>query len=214
VAVWLDALVVGDEPAAWASAGFAVQADEVAIGAVRVVCSGDGAGADRWRLRADDDVDRTVDGIETTTTDREPPVPSAHPNGVVGIDHVVLRSPDLDRTTEAFARLGLDLRRVRDVGSSEQAIQQRFFRMGEVILELVGPPSPAGDGPCRIWGLALVTDDIDASAAHLGAACSAPKPAVQPGRRIATVRTRDLGIGPTIALMTPHVRPGADRSSG
>jgi hypothetical protein len=209
VAVWLDALVVGDEPASWASAGFALDGDEVAIGTVRVVCADDGAGADRWRLRADDedDVPRSVDGIGTTTTGREPPAPVEHPNGVVRLDHIVLRSPDLDRTTDALGALGLDLRRTRDVGTGERAIQQRFFRMGEVILELVGPPSPSGDEPCSIWGLALVTEDIDASAAQLGAACSAPKPAVQPGRRIATVRTSDLGIGPTIALMTPHVRP-------
>src|SRR3546814_14218381 len=77
--------------------------------------------------------------------------------------------------------------------------------MGEVTLELVGPPRATGDDPCRIWGYALVTDDIDASAAWLGDRCTPPKPAVQPGRRIATVRTRELGIGPTIALMTPHV---------
>lgn len=209
MAVWLDALVVGDEPDAWRAAGFCVDGDEVAIGTVRVRCRADDAGADRWQLRVDDEaVPRSVDGIATSTTDREPPAPVAHPNGVTHIDHVVLRSPDLDRTTEAFGALGLDLRRTRDVGSGERAMQQRFFRMGEVILELVGPPAPTGDGPCTIWGLALVTPDIDASAAHLGAACSAPKPAVQPGRRIATVRTRDLGIGPTLALMTPHVRAG------
>lgn len=210
MAVWLDALVVGDAPASWAAAGFALDGHEVAIGTVRVVCADDGAGADRWRLRTDDqaDVPRSVDGIGTTATDRDPPEPVEHPNGVVRLDHIVLRSPDLDRTTDALGALGLELRRTRDVGTGERAMQQRFFRMGEVILELVGPPSSAGDEPCSIWGLALVTEDIDASAAHLGAACSAPKPAVQPGRRIATVRTRDLGIGPTIALMTPHVRPG------
>ena len=204
--VWLDALIVGDDPAAWASAGFTVDGDEVAIGRVRVRCAADGGGADRWRLRADDDVPSTVDGIATTTTSLDPPTPGVHPNGVVGFDHVVLRSPDLDRTTEALAALGLDLRRTRDVELGEQSVQQRVFRMGEVILELVGPPAPAGDGPCRIWGYALVTDDIDASATALGDRCSAPKPAVQPGRRIATVHTRDLGIGPTVALMTPHVR--------
>jgi hypothetical protein len=208
VTVWLDALVVGDDPAAWASAGFTVEGDEVAIGTVRVRCVGDGAGADRWRLRADDDVPRSVDGIETATTSEGPPAPGVHPNGVTRVDHVVLRSPDLDRTTEALGSLQLELRRTRDVDLGEQSVQQRFFRMGEVILELVGPPSPTGDGPCRIWGYALVTEDIDASAAHLGDRCSAPKPAVQPGRRIATVRTRELGIGPTIALMSPHVRVG------
>lgn len=207
MAVWLDALVVGDGPDAWAAAGFAVDGDEVAIGGVRVLCTGDDGGADRWRLRADGDVPSSVDGIETTTTAQEPPAPGAHPNGVTRFDHVVLRSPDLDRTTAALGSLGLDLRRTRDVGLGRQPVQQRFFRMGEVILELVGPLEPDGDGPCRIWGYALVTEDIDASATHLGDRCSAPKPAVQPGRRIATVRTRELGIGPAIALMTPHVRP-------
>ena len=190
MAVWLDALVTGDEPEAWATAGFAVDGDEVVVGTVRIRCTGDGAGSDRWRLRADDDVPASVDGIATTTTDLDPPAPTVHPNGVTSFDHLVLRSPDLDRTTEALGAIGLDLRRTRDVDLGEQSIQQRFFRMGEVILELVGPPSPAGDGPCRIWGYALVTDDIDASAAHLGDWCSPPKPAVQPGRRIATVRTR------------------------
>lgn len=206
MAVWLDALVTGDEPEAWAAAGFSVEGDEVAIGGVRVICTGDGGGADRWRLRADDDVPSSVDGIATTATAQDPPAPGVHPNGVVGFDHLVLRSPDLDRTSAALGSLGLDLRRTRDVDLGAQSVQQRFFRMGEVILELVGPPSPASDGACRIWGYALVTEDIDASAAHLGEHCSAPKPAVQPGRRIATVRTRELGIGPTIALMTPHVR--------
>ena len=206
MAVWLDALVTGDEPEAWAAAGFTVDGDEVVIGTVRILCTGDGAGSDRWRLRADDDLPPSVDGIATTSTDQDPPSRATHANGVVAFDHVVLRSPDLDRTTTALAAIGLDLRRTRDVDLGEQSVQQRFFRMGEVILELVGPAEPAGDGPSRIWGYALVTDDIDASAAHLGDRCSAPKPAVQPGRRIATVRTRELGIGPTIALMTPHVR--------
>lgn len=204
--VWLDALVVGDGPGAWSAAGFTVDGGEVAIGGVRIACAGDGAGSDRWRLRADDEVPASVDGIATTATDQDPPVAGVHPNGVVSFDHVVLRSPDLDRTTGAFGALGLDLRRTRDVDLGEQSFQQRFFRMGEVILELVGPAEPTGDGPCRIWGYALVTDDIDASAAWLGDRCSAPKRAVQPGRRIATVRTDELGIGPTIALMTPHVR--------
>ena len=206
MAVWLDALVTGDEPEAWTSAGFSVDGDEVVVGGVRILCTGDGGDSDRWRLRADDPVPASVDGIATSTTDLDPPAPTVHPNGVVAFDHVVLRSPDLDRTTDALAALGLDLRRTRDVDLGEHAVQQRFFRMGEVILELVGPPAPAGDGPCRIWGYALVTDDIDASVTHLGDRCSAPKTAVQPGRRIATVRTRELGIGPTIALMTPHVR--------
>ena len=206
--MWLDALEVGDDPDAWRGAGFAVADDEVVLGRVRIRCLGDGAGHDRWRLGADPGVDvpGDVDGIATTATTAAPAAPVVHPNHVVGLDHVVLRSPDLDRTTAALGALGLDLRRTRDVGSGERALQQRFFRLGPTILELVGPPAPIGDGPCTIWGYAVVADDIDASAAVLGDRCAPPKDAVQPGRRIATVRTRELGIGPTLALMTPHVR--------
>lgn len=210
--VWLDALEVGDDPGAWAGAGFRVDDDEVRVGTVGIRCLGDGAGHDRWRLRADPEAPApsSVDGIATTVVAPDAPggEPGAHPNRVVAFDHVVLRSPDLERTTEALGALGLDLRRVREVGVGADAFEQRFFRLGEVILELVGPANPAGTGPCRIWGYALVTEDIDASAAFLGDGCSAPKDAVQPGRRIATVRSRELGIGPTIALMTPHVRAG------
>jgi len=210
VILGLDALEVGDDPTAWAAAGFAVHDGEVVVGRVRIRCLDDGAGADRWRLRTDPDpvaVPRSVDGLATSTTDAEPAEPISHPNGIVGFDHLVLRSPDLDRTTAAFGALGLDLRRTRDVGTGERAMQQRFFRLGDVILELVGPPTPSGDGPCAIWGYALVSGDVDATAASLGDRCSPPKDAVQPGRRIATIRTRDLGIGVTLAVMSPHVRP-------
>lgn len=204
----LDALVVGDEPDAWTAAGFRLTGPDVVVGGVRIRCTGDGGGPNRWVLRAapDLDVPSDIDGLSTTTTTEATPGPVTHPNGVIGLDHVVLRSPDLERTTDAFASLGLDLRRVRDVGTGERAFQQRFFRIGRVILELVGPAQRAGDGPCTIWGYALVTGDIDASVSRLGDACSPPKDAVQPGRRIATVRTRELGIGPTVALMTPHQR--------
>jgi len=206
--VELDSIEVGDPAAAWAAAGFHVDGDEVVLGAVRVRCLADGGGHDRWRLRTDGvAVGPDVDGIATTSTEAPAPAVVDHPNRVIGLDHVVLRSPDLDRTTEALGRLGLDLRRTRELGEGERAFQQRFFRLGATILELVGPARPTGDGPCTIWGLALVSEDLDGSAAVLGDRCSAPKDAVQPGRRIATVRTDALGIGPTIALMTPHVRP-------
>jgi len=204
----LDALEVGDDPGSWADAGFAVSGDEVVVGDVRIRCLADGAGHDRWRLRDHDGdgVPASVDGIATSVGADEPPAPTEHPNRITALDHVVLRSPDLDRTTEALAALGLGLRRTRSLGEGDQAFEQRFFRLGGVILELVGPARPSGEGPCTIWGYALVSDDIDASAALLGDRCSPPKDAVQPGRRIATVRTRELGIGPTVALMTPHVR--------
>ena len=118
----------------------------------------------------------------------------------------MLASSDIERTTAALAAIGVEPRRTRDTTAGDAPLRQRFFRMGAII-ELVGPPEPdAGGGPARFWGLALVTDDMDATAAHLGDRISAPKDAVQPGRRIATVRTRDLGITVPVAFMTPHLR--------
>lgn len=57
-------------------------------------------------------------------------------------------------------------------------------------------------GPARFWGLVLIVDDLDAAHELLGAdRISAPKDAVQPGRRIATIRT-EVGLGMPVALMT------------
>ena len=53
---------------------------------------------------------------------------------------------------------------------------------------------------------AVFVDDLDATVAWLGPdAVSAPRDAVQPGRRIASIR-REVGLGLPVALMTPHVR--------
>jgi hypothetical protein len=50
----------------------------------------------------------------------------------------------------------------------------------------------------------FVADDLDAARAAFGAErLSAPRPAVQPGRRIA-VADRDAGLGVRVALMTPR----------
>lgn len=200
--IHLDVVQIGDDIDAWRAAGFRTDDDAITVGATAIECSGDGR-SPAWRLWADDKLPGDLDGIPITLApSRREPHGTTHPNRVVEIDHVVLQSPDLDRTTEAFERLGTGCRRIREVPGSEPAMQQRFFRFGPVILELVGTATPRGDGPASIWGFAFTVDDIDVAAAHLGSACSAPKDAVQPGRRIATVRTRDLGISLPVAFMS------------
>jgi hypothetical protein len=58
------------------------------------------------------------------------------------------------------------------------------------------------DGPAFFWGLAFKVADLDATAAAIGEErCSAPRPAVQAGRRIATLR-RSAGLAMPVALMT------------
>lgn len=196
----LTGVRVGDDPAAWRAAGFLVDGDDLVLDGFTIECGADDS-PPTWFVLGDD-VPSDMDGIATTPG--EPPGDRPdHPNGVAGVDHVVVASPDLDRTQAAFERLGVRCRRVRDAGTDVRPMQQRFFRMGPVIVEVVGTPGATGDGPSSIWGLALITSDLDASAQALGPACGASKDAVQPGRRIATVRTRDLGISLPVALMTP-----------
>lgn len=58
------------------------------------------------------------------------------------------------------------------------------------------------DGPAFFWGLALVAPDLDATVAELGGdRVGEARAAVQPGRRIATLR-RSAGLSAPVALMT------------
>lgn len=145
-----------------------------------------------------------IDGLPTAIAaehDEDAPTPPAggagshpgsppvhHPNGVTGIDHLVVVTPDLDRTTAALEQRGVAARRTREVGRGRL---QRFFRLGEVIVEVVGPAEPAGDGPATFWGLAFTVADIDTTALHLVGRIGDPRRAVQQGRRIATLRVGD-----------------------
>jgi hypothetical protein len=130
----------------------------------------------------------------------EPPrvPPPEHPNGAVALDHVVVVTPDFDRTAAALAAAGLPLRRIRDAGG----FCQGFRRLGPAILELV-ESREAPPGPATLWGLVVVVPDLDALALRLGEHLSGVRDAVQPGRRIATVR-RSAGLGPALAFMDPE----------
>lgn len=202
-------IVVGDDPQAWRSIGFAVDDDGLCrVGGTRIVLAGATDERDRgilgWTLAGVRVPDGGLDGLPTVAA--PPPEESAaagaspprHRNGVVQIDHVVAFTADLDRTTAAIEAAGVAARRTRAAGRGRL---QRFFRLGEVVLELVGPEEPAGERPAAFWGLAFTVADIDATAAELGNRVGAPKPAVQPGRRIATLRKDDT-VSVPIAFMS------------
>jgi hypothetical protein len=218
VAITIDELVVGDRPEAWVDAGFAVDTDGVCrIGGVGVRLDPEqGRGIRRWSLRGID-ADTVVDGIPTAAATAaayagaEPGhAPATHPNGVLRIDHLVVASSDGDRTAGALTGLGLEVRRTRDDDTSYgMPMRQTFFRLGEVILELIAPQqaldgsAPGARPGARFYGLALDVEDLDALAGRYGAGLGRIKEAVQPGRRIATLRHRDVGLSAAIAFMTP-----------
>lgn len=207
--VTIAELLVADPPAAWRVAGFAVDDDGVCrVGSVRVRLLGDAAGTGvvGWSLRGVPGETTDLDGVPTTASDVPVVEPAAHPNGATHIDHVVLLAPDLARAVAALGGIGLEPRRERDGELGGSPVRQVFYRLGEVILEVVGAPGVAGEGPSTIWGLTHTVADIDAAAALLGERTSPVKDAVQPGRRITTLRTRELGISVRTALISPYVK--------
>ena len=168
-----------------------------------------GRGIVGWTVSGIASVD--LDGLPTRrATDDSSAVAAAgtHPNGIAAFDHVVAITPALDRTVAALQAAGLDLRRIREEPTPAGAPRQAFFRLGDVILEVVQAPDDAlersggADGPAFFWGLAFKVADLDATVAAIGEErCSQPRPAVQPGRRIATLR-RSAGVAVPVAVMT------------
>ncbi|MGA2453232.1 MAG: VOC family protein [Solirubrobacteraceae bacterium] len=231
----IDELILADEPARWAALGFDVAGEHCQIGSVRLRFTGpartsdapaadapapdssapDAPGIVGWSLR--DAQSAELDGLPTTLSERPLPAPApAHPNGVLAIDHVVAASGDLDRSIAALQAAGLDLRRVREQPTPAGAPRQAFFRLGQEILELIQEPDAvlerAGgrEHPVRFWGLALLVEDLDRAAEMLAPNVGEVRPAVQPGRRIASVR-RAAGLAVPLALMSPDERSTEQR---
>jgi hypothetical protein len=205
--VTVDELVVADPADAWTAAGFSVDPDAVCrVGGVRIRLVGRDTqtGVVEWSLRglpsggAFDD----LDGIPTTRSSAVAAAPAVHANGVTAIDHVVLLSPDLHRTVESLAAVGVEPRREREGELGGRPIRQIFFRFGDVIIEAVGSPGAASEGPSTLWGITYVVADIDATASFFAENTTPVKDAVQPGRRITTLRHHALGMSVRSAMIS------------
>jgi hypothetical protein len=207
-AVTIDELVLADDPERWETLGFTVCEEAVQLGGVRLELTGRDAGEGivGWSLR--EIAGNELDGLPTTRSENPTHVQAEeHPNGVVSIDHVVVISPALERTVRALQDAGLELRRIREQPTPAGAPRQAFFRLGAVILEVVQEPvevlerSGGADRPAHFWGLALLAEELDRTVAGLGEHVSEIRAAVQPGRRIATLR-RSAGLAVPVALMS------------
>ncbi len=212
MSITVDEVEVADPADAWVRAGFSVDPDDVCrIGGVRIRLAGPdrGTGIVGWSLRGlpDGSLD-DLDGIPTTSSDAVVATPAEHANGVTAIDHIVLLSADLGRTVESLAAINVEPRRERDAELGGRSIRQIFFRFGEVIIEVVGSPDTAGEGPSTLWGITYVVADIDATAAYFGDRTLPVKDAVQPGRRITTLRHHDLGMSVRSAMISAPILGG------
>ncbi len=207
----IDELTVADAPSAWTALGLQLDGDTCVLDDTRIRLAGRdaGRGLTGWSLR---DIETTeLDGLPTARSDRPPPAERpAHPNAIAALDHVVAMTPALDRTVAALQGAGLKLRRIREEPTPAGAPRQAFFRLGATILEVVQQPEEAiertGEGPAFFWGLAFLAPALEATVAWLGDRVGEIRPAVQPGRRIATLR-RSAGLAVPVALITPSPRP-------
>ncbi|MDQ3935758.1 MAG: VOC family protein [Actinomycetota bacterium] len=204
--VTIESITVADPAEAWEAAGFAVDGDTCRVGSIELRLAGADAGRGLfgWTLRGARSSE--LDGLPTELSTAEDPPDTAppHPNGVTRIDHVVAFTPDRARTVEALEAAGLDLRRLRDEPTPAGGGPQAFFRLGEAILEVIEAPGERKappDTPARLWGLAFLTESLDRTKRLLGPRLSDPRPAVQPGRRIAALR-RDAGLSFGCAFMS------------
>jgi hypothetical protein len=194
----LVSVAVADAPERWEAVGFTVDGGSCQVGEVRIDIGAPGSGLVALGF---DGVDMgLVDGLETRQDDQPTGTGAGHVNGTVSLDHLVVTSHDPMRTRAALEERGFEVRRTVEMGDQRYT----FFRVGEAILELVGPASADGDQPARLFGLAFTVADLDATAGHLGPLLGAVRDAIQPGRRIATLR-REAGLSVPVAFMSPRL---------
>ena len=198
-------LVIGGPRANWAQVGINFSHEGVfAIGEIALRLDETlPPGMHSWALSNINSTVVSIDGISTTGNVANDRIEHNDAQGFVltplGIDHVVVNTPDLERTSLALHEAtGAELKRIRDAGNG---VRQGFHRLGDVIIEIVSAPSmPPGNA--SLWGFVLNVADVHEVAAYLGPdVLSPPKPAVQKNRLIATFRGA-VGLGVPVALMS------------
>ncbi len=208
----IDSITVADDADRWASLGFAVEDGVCALGSVELRFSGgdSGRGILGWSLR--DVLSTELDGLrdELSTAPGREPAP-AHENGVAAIDHVVAMSPFFERSVERAAGC-----RARPAPYPRRADGRGSAAAGLLPARRRDPRARAGARGDRGAGRRARSPGalLGARAARRGprrdgrdarAARRADPRAVQPGRRIATIR-RSAGLAVPVALMSRDER--------
>ena len=191
----LTALRIGGEVESWRSLGFDVQDGRLMLGGVTIELTGERAGISAWAVEG---LSEEIEGLPTFDPPEESG-PSDHSNGAIGIDQVVVLTPDFDRTAQQLDEHGMPLRRIRDAGG----FRQGFRRLGPAILELVEAAREDRRGLARFWGLVVIVPDLEELKEQLGDLLGTPTRAVQAGRQIVTVR-KNAGLRTRVAFMTPE----------
>jgi hypothetical protein len=201
MSVRVEWLTVGGPVEPWARLGLTVVEGTIPLfgTGIRIDDSLE-PGLRRWELSGVDDAVTDMDGLLTVAVPAATPTFADHPIGAIGLDHVVVTTDSLERTSGAIAAATeAPLKRVREVGD----LRQGFHRVGGGLIVEIVERAGLPVAPAWFWGLVLNVEDLDAAAARIGPdAISEPRAAVQPGRSIATVR-EEAELGLPVALMSP-----------
>jgi catechol 2,3-dioxygenase-like lactoylglutathione lyase family enzyme len=131
-----------------------------------------------------------------------PPIAPTAAGHVAALDHVVIRTANIDRAVANFGgRLGLDLR--LDRANEAWGARQLFFRCGDGVVEFgASLKHPTSDAPDSFGGLAwrvIDADDAQAAIAAAGFDVSEVRTGRKPGTKTFTVRDAP-GAVPTIMI--------------
>jgi hypothetical protein len=204
----LVGLSIADPPERWTALGFRVRDAQVRAESVTLTLgiAPQGAGIVGWTL-AGLEHEGDIGGLPTRRLDLGSgalPTRGVDPaagSDLAGIDHLVVVTPGFDALAAELTERGLGLRRVAEVRGTRMG----FRRIGGPILEVVEAP---GAEATAFWGITFAVSGPPGGAESLDELCARsrfvgePRPAVQPGRRIATV-SRDAGLSTRVAFIDP-----------
>lgn len=198
--VGLAELHIADVSSRWEDIGFYVFCGSSQLGNTRLLFEFDDEHADltpncitAWGLSGTTRTELVEqnEGIKTFVGEQAVHQPNCrHPNHATHIDHVVLNTPHLPRTLQTLEDAGFILKRVRE---ASQKMDQAFYRLGDVILEVVGHPSKHSDEPASLWGFICAVPNLEQTAVVVGEQLGSIRDAVQLGHKIATL-TRNSPI--------------------
>jgi catechol 2,3-dioxygenase-like lactoylglutathione lyase family enzyme len=151
---------------------------------------------------------RPAPRIDSGQTGLCPQSPGLQAPAVLGLDHLVIRTPNPERAIALYAgRLDLSLR--LDRSHADWGTRLLFFRCGDLVIELAHDlKAGVGVGPDRLWGLSWRVGDCDRTHACLrdaGLEVSAVRAGRRPGTRVFTVRSHTARV-PTL-MIGPQAPP-------
>lgn len=123
-------------------------------------------------------------------------------SSVVGLDHVVVQTPDPDRAAALYgARLGLDMK--LDRSNPDWGMRLMFFRVADLVVEIAHPlKDGVSAGPDTPWGLSWRVANVVAAHERMvgeGVEVSSIRTGRKPGTAVFTVKGAPGGV-PTLVI--------------